>query len=43
MWVDKGSKFYNSSFKKWLKDNDTEMYPIHNKGKSVIAEKLLEH
>ena len=43
MWVDKGSKFYNSSFKKWLKDNDIEMCPIHSKGKSVIAEKLLEH
>ena len=26
VWVDKGSEFYNSSFKKWLKDNDTEMY-----------------
>ena len=25
IWVDKGSKFYNSSFKKWLKDNDIEM------------------
>ena len=25
IWVDKGSKFYNSSFKKWLKD-DIEMY-----------------
>ena len=24
--VDQGSEFYNSSFKKWLKDNDTEMY-----------------
>ena len=26
IWVHKGSKFYNSSFKKLLKDNDTEMY-----------------
>ena len=24
IWVDKGSEFYNISFKKWLKDN--EMY-----------------
>ena len=38
IWVDKGSEFYNSSFKKWLKDNDIEMYSIHSKGKSVIAE-----
>ena len=22
IWVDKGSEFYNSSFKKWLKNND---------------------
>ena len=22
IWVDKGSEFYNNSFKKWLKDND---------------------
>ena len=26
IWVDKGSEFYNSSFEKWLKDNDIEMY-----------------
>ena len=26
IWVDKGSKFYNSSFEKWLKDNDIEMF-----------------
>ena len=25
IWVDKGSPFYNNSFKKWLKNNDTEM------------------
>ena len=37
-WVDKGSEFYNSSFKKWLKDNGVEMYSIHNEGKSVVAE-----
>ena len=33
IWVDKGSEFYNNSFKKWLKDNDIEMYSIHNGGK----------
>ena len=26
IWVDKGSESYNSSFEKWLKDNDIEMY-----------------
>ena len=38
IWVDKGSEFYNNSFKKWLKDNDIEMYSIYNEGKSVVAE-----
>ena len=37
IWVDKGSEFSNSSFKNWLKDNDIEIYSIHNKGKSVAA------
>ena len=26
IWVDKGSEFYNSSVKKWLKNNEFEMY-----------------
>ena len=39
--VDKGREFYNSSFKKWLKDKDIEMYSIHNEGKSVVAEKSI--
>ena len=38
IWVDKGSELYNNSFKKWLKDNDVEMYSIHNEGKSIVAE-----
>ena len=41
IWVDKGSEFYNSSFKKWLKDNDIEMYSIHNEGNSVAAERFI--
>ena len=41
IWVDKGSEFYNNSFKKWLKDNDIEMYSIHNEGKSVVAERYI--
>ena len=36
-WVYKERKFYNNSFKKWLKVNDIEIYSIHNKGKSVVA------
>ena len=42
IWVDQGSDFYHSSFKKWLKDNDIEMYSTCNEGKSVAAERLLE-
>ena len=41
IWVDKRSKFYNDFFKKWLKDNNTEMYLIHNEGKSVVAERFI--
>ena len=39
--VDKGSEFYNNSFKKWFEDNVIEMYSIHNEGKSVIAERFI--
>ena len=41
IWVDKGSKFYNSHFKKWLKDNNIEIYSKHNEGKSVVAERFI--
>ena len=41
IWNDKGSGIYNNSFKKWLKDNDIEMYSIHNEGKSVAAERFI--
>ena len=40
-WVDKGSEFYNKSFKKWLKDNDAEMHSIHNERNSVFAERFI--
>ena len=41
IWVNKGSEFYNSSFKKWLKHNNIEIYSIHNEGKSVVAERFI--
>ena len=41
IWVYEGSEFYNGSFKKSLKDNDVEMYSIHNKGKAVVAERFI--
>ena len=37
IWVDKGSEIYNTSFKKWLQDNDIVMYSTHNEGKSVVV------
>ena len=40
IWVDKGSEFYNSSFKKWLQDNDIAMYSTHNEGRSVVVERF---
>ena len=43
MLVDKGSEFYNSSVKKWLKNNDIEMYSIHNEGKYVAAERFIRN
>ena len=41
IWVDKGSEFYNNSFKKWLKDNDNDMHSIHDEGTSVVAERFM--
>ena len=41
IWVDKGSEFYNNSFKKWLQDNDIVMYSTNNEGKSVITERFI--
>ena len=41
IWTDKGSEFYNNSFKKWLKDNNIDLYSTHNKGKSVVAERFI--
>ena len=40
IWMEE-SKFYNNSFKKWLRDNDIEIYLIHNEGKSVVAERFI--
>ena len=42
IWVDKGSEFYNSYFKKWLRDNDVAMYSTHNEGKSVVSERFIK-
>ena len=41
IWVNKGSEFYNNSFKKWLHDNDIMMYSTNNEGKSVAAQRFI--
>ena len=41
IWVDQGGEFYNNVFEKWLSDNDINMYPTYNEGKSVVAERFL--
>ena len=39
--VDKGCESYNSSFKKWLKDDDIEIYSTQNEEKSVVVERFI--
>ena len=41
MWVDKSREFYNRSTKSFFQNNNIEMYPMHNKGKSLIAERFI--
>ena len=41
IWEDKNGEFCNNSFKKWLPDNNIEMYSTHNEGKSVVAERFI--
>ena len=41
IWVDQGSEFYNSSFKKWLDDSDIKIYLTFNEGKFVVAERFI--
>ena len=41
-WVDKGSEFFSRSMKLWSEFNDIEIYTVNYRGKSVVAEDLLE-
>ena len=41
IWTDQGSEFYNTHFKKWLKEINIEMYFTHNEGKSVVTERFV--
>ena len=40
-WVDKDSEFRDYLFKRFLKNNNIEMYSTNNKGKSVVAERFI--
>ena len=40
-WTDQGSESSNTHLKKWLKDNNIQMYSTHNEGKSVVAERFI--
>ena len=39
--VDKDDELHNGSVKPWLQDNNTEIYSVHNEGKSVVAERFV--
>ena len=43
IWVDKGSEFYNSSFKKWLNDNDIECIRYITKKNLLLLSDLSEN
>ena len=40
IWIDQGSEFYNSFFKKLLKENHIKVYSTYNKAKSVVAQRF---
>ena len=42
IWVDHGGEFYNNKFKRFLKNNDIEMYLTNNERKSVVAERFIK-
>ena len=41
IWVDQGGEFYNNLFKRFLKNNNIEMYSTFNEGKSVAPERFI--
>ena len=41
--VDQGREVYNRLKQKWLDNSDTLMHSTYNKGKSVVAERFIEH
>ena len=41
IWVDEGSEFYNTLFKRFLRINDIEMYSTCNERRSVVFERFI--
>ena len=41
IWNGRDNEFDDSSFKKWLQENDIEMYSTHIEGKSVVTERFI--
>ena len=39
--VDQGGEFYNNLFKRFLKNNNIEMYSTFNEEKSVVTERFI--
>ena len=43
IWVDQGSEFYNSQFKKFLKENNIEMYSTYTQRiYTVVADRFIK-
>ena len=40
VWVDRGHDFYNTTFEKFLKDNNINMYSTNSKLKSSVVERF---
>ena len=40
IWTDAGKEFINKYFKKYLSDNNVEIYQTYNEGKAVVVERF---
>ena len=40
LWTDQGSEFINRSFKKFLSENNIELYHVYNEGKANVIERF---
>jgi len=40
LWIDQGSEFISNRFRKFLSDNNIELYHVFNEGKAVVVERF---